>query len=82
MKNNGYVLLAEFSKTGALQCAGLELHRYSIEEMSFRLGNQFKLIEHEEFVFTKNIIEKRPNYMDVVVTCIELKKLGVWGVVK
>ena len=60
MKNNGYVLLAEFSKTGALQCAGLELHRYSIEEMKFRLGDKFKLIEHEEYVFTNPFGDPRP----------------------
>jgi len=39
----GYVLFAEFSKEGVSKCAGLDVHRYSLEELSQRLGNRYSL---------------------------------------
>lgn len=60
VRANGYVLLAEFSKVGAPKCAGLEVHRYSIEEMTQRLGKEFKLIHHEDYVFITPFGEPRP----------------------
>jgi len=60
LKPQGYVLLAEFSTEGALQCAGLDLHRYSIEEMSERLGDEYQLIKHEYFSFTTPSGDQRP----------------------
>jgi len=56
----GHVLLAEFSSHGASQCAGLDLHRYSIEEMTDRLGPDFQLIRHEEYTYTNPSGGKRP----------------------
>ena len=47
----GYVLLAEFSKEGAPKCAGLELHRYSLDEFCERLGEEFELVSSEDYVF-------------------------------
>ncbi len=55
-----YVLLAEFSTSGALKCAGLELHRYSLEEMTQRMGPDFQLIHHEYYTFTNPSGDPRP----------------------
>ncbi|NQU39539.1 MAG: class I SAM-dependent methyltransferase [Lentisphaerae bacterium] len=43
LRRGGYALFAEFSKEGAAKCAGLDLHRYSVEELSSRLGDAFEL---------------------------------------
>ncbi len=51
LKVGGYALFAEFSKTGAPQCAGLTLNRYSVEELSERLGNTCTLITHFDYTF-------------------------------
>ncbi|MDQ6953703.1 MAG: class I SAM-dependent methyltransferase [Mariprofundaceae bacterium] len=56
----GYVLLAEFSVTGVPKCAGLELHRYSVEEMTERMGKEFELIKHEDYIFINPIGDPRP----------------------
>lgn len=47
--NKGYVLFAEFAHDGAPQCAGLELHRYTLDELSLRLGDEFQLITSENY---------------------------------
>ncbi len=60
VNQGGYALLAEFSTKGALKCAGLELHRYSIEEMTMRIGSKFELIEHEEYTYTNPFGGQRP----------------------
>lgn len=51
VKTGGYVLLAEFSENGHPKCAGLEVHKYSLEEMNMRLGKQFQLVIFEYFDF-------------------------------
>ena len=56
----GYVILAEFSKIGALKCAGLVLNRYSVEEFSTRLGKSFKLITNFDFTFLNPNGDTRP----------------------
>lgn len=60
LRQGGFVLLAEFSTVGAPKCAGLDLHRYSIEEMTKRLGEVFELIKHEDYVFINPFGEPRP----------------------
>ncbi len=47
----GYILFAEFSKTGATKCAGLDLQQYSVEDLSANLGTSFKLISHFDYVY-------------------------------
>jgi SAM-dependent methyltransferase len=47
VRPGGHVLLAEFSSRGATKCAGLDVHRYSLEEMTTRLGGAFQLLRHE-----------------------------------
>lgn len=51
LKPGGYALFAEFSIAGARKCAGLELHRYSVEELSERLGPAFKLVTHFDHIY-------------------------------
>ena len=65
----GYVLLAEFSTEGAPKCAGLELHRYSIEEMTERLGPGCELIKHEEYTFINPCGDPRPYIYALYRTC-------------
>lgn len=56
----GYALLAEFSTAGARKCAGLELHRYSIEEMTNRMGSEFELVKHEDYTYINPFGDPRP----------------------
>ena len=60
MVPGGYVLLAEFSTQGVAKCAGLNVHRYSVEEMTRRMGKQFQLISHEYYTYTNPGGEPRP----------------------
>ena len=52
VKLGGHILLAQFPPHGAPMCAGLDLHRYSVEDLSERLGPDFKLIEHFDHTYT------------------------------
>ena len=56
----GYAIFAEFSKAGASKCAGLDLHQYSIEELSNELGSSFELISYFDFVYTNPRGDPRP----------------------
>ena len=60
VKEGGYVLLAEFSTTGATHCATLPLHRYSIDELSSRMGKSFELLEYEEYTYLNPFGALRP----------------------
>jgi SAM-dependent methyltransferase len=60
LKPGGHVLLAEFSTRGAEQCAGLALHRYSLDEFRERLGPSFDLTGSEEHTYTNPAGEPRP----------------------
>ena len=56
----GYAIFAEFSKTGALKCAGLILHRYSIGEISEYLGSSFKIVSHFNYTYINPFGAPRP----------------------
>ncbi|MEW6078953.1 MAG: class I SAM-dependent methyltransferase [Thermodesulfobacteriota bacterium] len=60
IKPGGWALLAEFSTAGAQKCAGLEVHRYSIEEINRRMGQRFELRDHEEYVYINPFGDSRP----------------------
>ncbi len=60
LKPGGHVLFAEFSMEGASKCAGLKVHRYSIEELSQRLGSSFVLKEHFDHTYINPHGSKRP----------------------
>jgi len=60
LKVTGYIMFAEFSKSGAEKCAGLTLHRYSLEELSENLGPSFELVEHFDHTYINPAGEPRP----------------------
>ncbi|PHS71027.1 MAG: methyltransferase type 12 [Methylophaga sp.] len=60
LKVGGYVIFAEFSKKGASKCAGLTLHRYSIEELSERLNSSFRLVSSFDYTFINPNGDSRP----------------------
>jgi len=60
LKIGGHIIFAEFSKKGAEKCAGLILHRYSIEELSEKLGSSFKLISHFAYTYINPNGDPRP----------------------
>lgn len=60
IRPGGYILLAEFSPSGAPECAGLALHRYSVEEMTQRIGVGFELVKAEDYTFINPAGEPRP----------------------
>ncbi|MFQ5965734.1 MAG: class I SAM-dependent methyltransferase [Candidatus Scalinduaceae bacterium] len=60
LKVGSYAMFAEFSKTGAPKCAGLTLHRYSIEELSGNLGLSFKLVSHFDYTYINPFGDPRP----------------------
>jgi 2-polyprenyl-3-methyl-5-hydroxy-6-metoxy-1,4-benzoquinol methylase len=56
----GYALFAEFSETGAKQCAGLSVKRYSTEEVANRLGAGFELVEEFDHEYINPSGSPRP----------------------
>jgi len=60
IKKNAHVLIAEFSKDGANKCAGLKVHKYSLEEIAERCDNKFKLLEHEYYNYKNPQGEIKP----------------------
>jgi len=56
----GHALFAEFSPSGAPKCAGLDVHRYSIEELSDRLGSDFTLVDHFAHTYLNPSGDPRP----------------------
>ncbi|MCP3674849.1 MAG: class I SAM-dependent methyltransferase [Gammaproteobacteria bacterium] len=60
LKKGGHSLFAEFSKKGAATCADLELHRYSVDELTERLGSTYQLIDSFEHIYMNPKGEPRP----------------------
>lgn len=56
----GYALLAEFSMSGSRKCAGLEVHRYSVQEITERIGGDFELVAHESYTYITPAGGERP----------------------
>lgn len=52
VKDNGYVILAEFSLQGAAKCSGLDVYRYDEKMLSEKLGSDFQLIEAFHYTYT------------------------------
>ena len=48
VKTGGHVLFAEFSKSGAKKCAGLDVKRYDVKDLSYFLPD-FSLIASEDY---------------------------------
>lgn len=60
VRPGGFALLAEFSTEGASMCAGLDVHRYSLEELMQRTGEEFDLLAHEDYTFINPEGDERP----------------------
>lgn len=60
LKPHGYALFAEFSTTGATQCAGLPIRQYSVARLEAELGAGFRLIHAEDFVFINPFGQEKP----------------------
>ncbi len=60
IRQGEHALLAEFSTLGAPKCAGLELHRYSIEEITRRMGADFELVKYEDYTYINPAGDPRP----------------------
>ncbi|MEW6089234.1 MAG: class I SAM-dependent methyltransferase [bacterium] len=59
VKSGGHAIFAEFSKTGATGCAGLDVRRYDIRDLEKNLP-AFKLIANEEYTFINPKGDPRP----------------------
>ena len=59
LRKDGFLLLAQYTKGTALECANLPLKQYDLKEFSSHLGKSFKLLESETFEFTMPSLEKR-----------------------
>lgn len=60
---HGYVIIAVFAEDGVEKCSGLEVKRYSVEEIRAFLGEEFRLQESFRHVYTTPGGEDRPyNY--------------------
>src|SRR4030042_81591 len=60
LKIGGHAVFAEFSLIGAPKCAGLTLHRYSIDELSTNLGSSFKIVSHFDYTYINPFGDPRP----------------------
>jgi SAM-dependent methyltransferase len=60
LKSGGHALFAEYPPDGVAQCAGLELHRYSVDELAERLGNGFALIHSFDHTYINPDGDSRP----------------------
>ena len=60
LRYGGYALFAEFSLSGAPKCAGLTLHRYSVDELTDRLGPEFSLVRQSDYTFINPFGDPRP----------------------
>jgi SAM-dependent methyltransferase len=60
LKPGGHALFTEFPPHGAPKCAGLELHRYSLEELAQRLGRDFELVDAFDYTYMNPAGEERP----------------------
>ncbi|MBA3631601.1 MAG: hypothetical protein H0W58_02130 [Acidobacteria bacterium] len=45
LKSKGHFIIAAFAADGALKCSGLDVQRYSSEEIQETLGADFKLLQ-------------------------------------
>lgn len=60
LRPGGYALFAEFSLVGATHCAGLRLHRYSVEELTERMGPEFSLVHQTDYTYFNPSGDPRP----------------------
>jgi len=59
VKTGGYALFAEFSKTGARRCAGLDVRRYDLDDLKKHL-TEFELVTSDEYTYINPKGDPRP----------------------
>jgi len=59
VKTGGYALFAEFSKTGASRCAGLDVRRYDLDDLKIHL-TAFELVTSDEYTYINPTGDPRP----------------------
>lgn len=63
LKESGYLIISTFAEDGPLKCSGLEIVRYSKDEMIKRVGKNFKCIKFEkETHISPGGMEQKFNY--------------------
>tara|TARA_R110002050_G_scaffold110740_5_gene223237 strand:- start:793 stop:1407 length:615 start_codon:yes stop_codon:yes gene_type:complete len=55
-----YIILAQFSKEGALKCSGLDVCQYDLAMYQQYLGEGFKLVKSFDFLYTNPNGDPRP----------------------
>ncbi len=60
LKPGGHAIIAEFAVDGAQKCAALPVHRYSVEELTTRMGAGYTLITSESYTFVNPNGDNRP----------------------
>lgn len=60
IKPLGYVIIAVFNTEGATKCCGLPVQRYNKEMLEEKLGNEFKLIDTFNYIYTNPFGDDRP----------------------
>lgn len=51
VKKGGYVIIAAFSLQGACKCSGLDVRRYDQNMLKKFLGDEFKLLQHFNYLY-------------------------------
>jgi len=51
VRPGGHALLAQFAPDGSPKCAGVPVHRYSVGDLTARLGPGFELVREEAYTF-------------------------------
>jgi Methyltransferase domain len=60
VRKGGFAIFAEYNLEGAANCAGLPVHRYSVEMLAEKLGSDFILIHSFNYVYTMPSGDLRP----------------------
>ena len=60
VKKGGFALFAQFSTEGATKCAGLNIHRYSLKDISERLGDNFQVVNQFDHTYINPYGDPRP----------------------
>ena len=53
VRQNGFVILAEFNLEGAKKCCGLDIFNYNEQLLQDRLGSEFKLLRSFDYTYTQ-----------------------------
>ncbi len=61
VKKGGYVIIAAFSLKGARKCSGLDIRNYDENLLAEFLGEEFKLVEHFDYMYHMPSGETRPD---------------------